>query len=144
MKNRIPEFVIAGHPNEGKSSVLSTLAEDDSVRISPIPGETRECRTFPVLIDGSEIIRFIDTPGFQNPRRTLQWMQSYIGPDHEMIPSFIEAHSADPAFRDDCELLAQWHMRQALYLLWTVHVPFGQMTGLRWRYSGLRESPAWQ
>ena len=27
----IPVFAIIGHPNEGKSSVLSTLAEDDSV-----------------------------------------------------------------------------------------------------------------
>ncbi|MCI5191117.1 MAG: hypothetical protein D3905_15290, partial [Candidatus Electrothrix sp. AS4_5] len=59
----IPEFAIVGHPNEGKSSVLSTLSEDDSVRISPMPGETRECRSFPVIIDNKEVIRFIDTPG---------------------------------------------------------------------------------
>ncbi len=106
VKNRVPEFVIAGHPNEGKSSVLSTLAEDDSVRISPVPGETRECRSFPVIIDGDEIIRFIDTPGFQNPRRTLQWMKSYAGPDTTIIPEFIKAHRDDPAFRDDCALLS--------------------------------------
>jgi predicted GTPase len=67
----IPEFAIIGHPNEGKSSVLSTLAEDDSVRISPIPGETRDCRSFPVIVDGREILRFTDTPGFQNPARVL-------------------------------------------------------------------------
>jgi ribosome biogenesis GTPase A len=48
----VPEFAVVGHPNEGKSSVLSTLAEDDSVRISPVPGETRECRRFPVRVDG--------------------------------------------------------------------------------------------
>lgn len=105
MKKNVPVFVIAGHPNEGKSSVLSTLAEDDSVRISPVPGETRECRAFPVKIDNTEIIRFIDTPGFQNPRRTLRWMQSYTGPDENMISEFIKAHRSDPAFRDDCELL---------------------------------------
>ena len=70
----VPEFAIIGHPNEGKSSVLSTLAEDDSVRVSPIPGETVLCQPFPVRIDGREIIRFIDTPGFQNPRQTLQWL----------------------------------------------------------------------
>ena len=67
----IPEFAILGHPNEGKSSVLSTLAEDDSVRVSPIPGETTECRSFPVIIDGREVLRFTDTPGFQNPARVL-------------------------------------------------------------------------
>ncbi len=105
MKTQIPEFAIIGHPNEGKSSVLSTLAEDDSVRISPIPGETVVCQNFPVRIDGREIIRFIDTPGFQNPRQTLQWLQDYQGPEEQMLASFITAHQDDPAFHDDCELL---------------------------------------
>ncbi len=105
MKPVVPEFAVVGHPNEGKSSVLSTLAEDDSVRISPDPGETTECRGFPVIIDGREIIRFVDTPGFQNPRNTLRWMQNYEGPDEEMVKEFIYAHEKDPAFRDDCELL---------------------------------------
>lgn len=101
----VPEFAIVGHPNEGKSSVLSTLSEDDSVRVSPVPGETTECRTFPVTIDGHEIIRFIDTPGFQNPRRTLAWMRAYEGDEKEMVTEFIRTHSADPAFHDDCALL---------------------------------------
>ena len=91
MSPSVPEFAVVGHPNEGKSSVLSTLAEDDSVRVSPFPGETRACRRFPVIIDGLEIIAFIDTPGFQNPRRTLLWMQEYQGPDEQMLPDFIAA-----------------------------------------------------
>ena len=103
--NTVPEFAIIGHPNEGKSSVLSTLAEDDSVRVSPIPGETVACQAFPVRIDGQEIIRFIDTPGFQNPRQTLQWLQDYQGPEGLMLESFLAAHQDNPAFRDDCELL---------------------------------------
>ena len=103
--NTVPEFAIIGHPNEGKSSVLSTLAEDDSVRVSPIPGETVTCQAFPVRIDGREIVRFIDTPGFQNPRQTLQWLQGYHGPEERMLESFLAAHRNDPAFRDDCELL---------------------------------------
>ena len=102
----VPEFAIIGHPNEGKSSVLSTLAEDDSVRVSPIPGETVHCQTFPVRIDGREIIRFIDTPGFQNPRATLEWMRAYSGPQEEMLTAFRAAHKDDVDFHDDCELLA--------------------------------------
>ncbi len=105
MKQTVPEFAVVGHPNEGKSSVLSTLAEDDSVRISPMPGETRECQTFPVAIDGCEVIRFTDTPGFQNPRKTLQWMQEYRGEDDTLIRDFIAAHKDNPDFRDDCRLL---------------------------------------
>lgn len=105
MKKKIPEFAVIGHPNEGKSSVLSTLAEDDSVRVSPVPGETRECRTFPVRIDGREIIRFIDTPGFQNPRHILAWIKDYHGPENDLLDAFIQSHRNDPAYDDDCQLL---------------------------------------
>lgn len=101
----IPEFAVVGHPNEGKSSVVSTLAEDDSVRVSPFPGETVRCRTFPVFVDGQEVIRFIDTPGFQNPIRTLQWMKAYQGPDQSLLKDFIRHHDDQPDFESDCELL---------------------------------------
>ncbi len=103
---KIPEFAIVGHPNEGKSSILSTLSEDDSVRVSPTPGETTECRVFPVAIDGREIIRFVDTPGFQNPRQTLAWMRAYEGDDTAMLDAFIQSHKDDPTFHDDCALLS--------------------------------------
>jgi hypothetical protein len=99
-------LAIVGHPNEGKSSVVSTLAEDDSVRISPTPGETTECRIFPVTIDDQEIIRFIDTPGFQVPKQTLSWMKSYQGPGPQMLSAFLDSHQEDPLFRDECELLS--------------------------------------
>ena len=101
----VPEFAIVGHPNEGKSSVVSTLSEDDSVRISSVPGETTECRSFPVLIDGREVIRFIDTPGFQNPRKTLAWMRAWQGDDRKMLTEFLRIHRDDPALHDDCALL---------------------------------------
>lgn len=104
MDSMVPEFAIVGHPNEGKSSVVSTLAEDDSVRISVHPGETIRCQTFTVIIDGRETIRFIDTPGFQNPKQTLRWMQEYQGDDAHIVQSFRDAHRANPDFADDCEL----------------------------------------
>jgi len=106
MTDQVPVFAILGHPNEGKSSVVATLAEDDSVRISPTPGETRKCREYPVIIDGKEIIRFVDTPGFQQPRRTLAWMQRYSGPEEKRVSAFIDAHKNGLDFADECELLA--------------------------------------
>lgn len=101
-----PAIAIVGHPNEGKSSVVSTLAENDQVRISPTPGETLVCETFPVLIDGLEIIRFIDTPGFQNPRKTLRWMKAHLEDNNEIVAAFIDAHKNDPDMAQDCELLS--------------------------------------
>lgn len=101
---KIPEFAVVGHPNEGKSAVVSTLAEDDSVRVSPFPGETVVCRTFPVRIDGKEIIRFTDTPGFQNPNKVLGWMRDHEGDDNT-LKAFLDSHEGDPDYQEDCELL---------------------------------------
>jgi GTP-binding protein EngB required for normal cell division len=101
----IPEFAIVGHPNEGKSSVLSTLAEDDSVRISATPGETVVCQTFPVVIDGREIIRFVDTPGFQHPREILHQLQELQGETDNSIAAFRAKNADNPEFRQDTELL---------------------------------------
>ncbi len=101
----IPEFAILGHPNEGKSSVLSTLAEDDSVRVSPTPGETTECRTFPVIIDGREVLRFTDTPGFQNPGRVLSELKKRTENEENPLKTFREYAATVPELHDDCELL---------------------------------------
>jgi len=56
------------------------------------------------MIDGREIIRFIDTPGFQNPKQTLLWMKNYQGPDHLIVEAFNGTHAGDPDFKSDCEL----------------------------------------
>ena len=103
--DRIPEFAVVGHPNEGKSAVVSTLAEDDNVRVTLYPGETLVCQSFPVVIDGREIIRFVDTPGFQGPKKTLAWIRAYEGPDGNLLQNFLKTHEEDPDFKDDCELL---------------------------------------
>ncbi|MDX1775092.1 MAG: GTPase/DUF3482 domain-containing protein [Desulfobulbales bacterium] len=101
----IPEFAIVGHPNEGKSSVLSTLAEDDSVRVSDTPGETLVCQEFPVVIDGREIIRFIDTPGFQNPKKVLHQLQQLQDSGDDIFNAFRQNNRDNPDFKEDCELL---------------------------------------
>lgn len=106
MNNHIPTYAILGHPNEGKSSIVSTLAEDDSVPISPIPGETKKCREYPVFVDGREIIRFVDTPGFQQPRKTCEWMKQYTGPGDQMVAEFIHTNGSVPDLIDECELFA--------------------------------------
>lgn len=103
---KVPVFAVEGHPNEGKSTVLSTLAEDDSVRVSPTPGETVECREFPVTIDAEEVLRFVDTPGFQNPTATLEWFEEKVAPGVNLARAFREAHAGDAEFRHECELLA--------------------------------------
>jgi GTPase SAR1 family protein len=101
----IPEFAVLGHPNEGKSSVVSTLTEDDQIRVSPVPGETTVSRTYTVEIDKKKIIRFVDTPGFQVPRQTLAWFRAYTGDSEKILEHFIDAFREDPFFADECELM---------------------------------------
>ena len=103
MNSSVPQFAIVGHPNEGKSSVVSTLAEDDQVRISSTPGETIEQRAYPVRVDGNEILRFTDTPGFQHPQTMLEWMENH--PSDQPATEFISAHRDQPRFAQDIELL---------------------------------------
>lgn len=102
----IPEFAVLGHPNEGKSSVVSTLTEDDQIRISRIPGETVRCKSYTVSIDGEQLIRFVDTPGFQVPQQTLEWFNAYDGDPGRITEQFIAAHKTDPFYADECELLS--------------------------------------
>ncbi|MFA5903149.1 MAG: GTPase/DUF3482 domain-containing protein [Desulfobacula sp.] len=101
----IPEFAVLGHPNEGKSSVVSTLTEDDRIRVSRVPGETTESTPYTVTIDGKDIIRFVDTPGFQVPKQTLAWFRKYEGKQEHIVASFIKAFQNDPFYADECELL---------------------------------------
>lgn len=63
-----PTFAVVGAVNHGKSSVVSTLAENDQVRISSMPGETVDVQRFWLL----DLSVFIDTPGFQNALAALE------------------------------------------------------------------------
>jgi len=77
MTGDIPILAIMGHPNAGKSSVVSTLTENDRIEIDKRAGTTTRSDAYPVIIDGQTILKFIDTPGFQNPTDILEWFQSH-------------------------------------------------------------------
>lgn len=101
----VPVFAIIGHPNEGKSSIVATLAQNDSVAISPMPGETVRLQRFDLKAGNDVVIEFIDTPGFQNPQSTLAWFREHEDLGGRRVEQFIAEHEADPDFHHDCELL---------------------------------------
>ncbi|MCH6254945.1 GTPase/DUF3482 domain-containing protein [Puniceicoccaceae bacterium K14] len=100
-----PLFAIIGHPNEGKSSVVSTLTENDSIAISSTPGETTRSNTYDAKAQGKTIISFVDTPGFQNPTRCLSWLKENELSGAAAAKEFINRFSADSQFHHDCELM---------------------------------------
>src|SRR5262245_35496454 len=94
----IPTFALVGQPNEGKTTVMATLAEDDRAAISPVPGTTRIGQRYPVLIDDTEILIFYDTPGFENPEAVLQWFkENRTLPDP--LQSFLATFADSGKFR---------------------------------------------
>ena len=103
-----PKFAVVGHPNKGKSSIVSTLAFDDSVQISDTPGTTTKKRSFPLKVDGKVLYELFDTPGFQRARRVLAWLEKHdVSADkkHEVVQAFINEHKEDERFNDEIELL---------------------------------------
>src|SRR5690606_37116271 len=104
----VPRFAIVGHPNKGKSSIVATLAEDETVAIAPEPGTTTRARVYPFRLDGETLYELVDTPGFQRAREALAWLEAHdrgAGARADVVREFVAAHEQDPRFRDECELL---------------------------------------
>ena len=103
-----PKFAVVGHPNKGKSSIVSALALDDTVHISDVPGTTTKQRSFPLKVDGKILYELLDTPGFQRARRLLAWLEKHDVPAdkrYEVVEAFINEYRDDPKFNDEIELL---------------------------------------
>ena len=101
-KSELPVIAILGDVNHGKSSVVATLAEDDSVAIGAFP-TTTHCQSFRVR----DLLEFVDTPGFQNAREALRELQG-AGTHNEPLAvfrEFVARHRDDRFFINECRLL---------------------------------------
>jgi GTPase Era involved in 16S rRNA processing len=136
-----PSFAVVGHPNKGKSTIVSALALDSSVEVSQMPGTTQYHRSFPLTVDGRVLYELFDTPGFQRARALLGWLEGYkeIRADRrsEVIQKFIDTYREDKRFQDEIELLEP--IMQGAGILYVVDAskPYGQeyeaeMEILRW------------
>ena len=102
MSEPTPTFAIVGAVNHGKSSVVSTLSENDQIRVSSTPGETVECQRFWL----HDLFVFYDTPGFQNAREALPELASAAQASDPLavFRQFIERHRGEPEFESECLL----------------------------------------
>ncbi|KAA3620054.1 MAG: DUF3482 domain-containing protein [Calditrichaeota bacterium] len=103
-----PTFAVIGRVNKGKSSIVSTLAEDDSVAIARSAGTTKVCQEFPIRIDGRTVMTLIDTPGFQQAPRALAWLKDRevsAANRKEVIREFLSTFEKSDDFTDECRLL---------------------------------------
>jgi GTPase Era involved in 16S rRNA processing len=135
-----PKFAVVGHPNKGKSSIVSALSLDDSVYISDIPGSTTKQRSFPLKVDGTILYELLDTPGFQRARRVLAWLEKHeVRADqrHEVVRNFINVHQNDSKFNDEIELLSPIMDGAGIIYVVDASKPYGEeyeaeMEILRW------------
>ncbi len=105
MSEKIPQFVIAGQPNEGKTTVIATLTEDDGARRGHMPGTTRELKRYAVSVDGIPRLTLFDTPGFENPGELFEWFDEHASRHDNPAAAFLSdsGHLRDYPF--DCEIL---------------------------------------
>ena len=109
MSNFYPKFAVVGHPNKGKSSIVASLALDDSIQIGNTPGTTQIKRGFPLKVDGKIVYELFDTPGFQRARRVYAWLEEHgdvpASRRIDIVKKFVYEHRDNPKFRDEIELL---------------------------------------
>jgi len=135
-----PKFAVVGHPNKGKSSIVSTLALDDSVKIGNIPGTTQVKRSFPLRVDGKIVYELFDTPGFQRARRVLAWLKerdTTADKRLDVVKEFVDTHRDNERFRDEIELLEPIVNGAGIIYVVDASKPYGaeyeiEMEILRW------------
>ncbi len=105
----VPRFAVVGRVNKGKSSIVATLAEDDSVRIDARPGTTTEVREYPVRVDGRTLFVLVDTPGFEDAPRALAWLRGRelsAADRPARVAELVRAHAGTDEFVEERKLLA--------------------------------------
>ncbi len=109
MSSSYPKFAVVGHPNKGKSSIVASLALDDSIQIGNTPGTTQVKRGFPLKVDGKIVYELFDTPGFQRARGVYAWLQEHgdvpASKRVDVVKEFVYRHRDNKRFRDEVELL---------------------------------------
>jgi hypothetical protein len=103
-----PVFVVVGNVNQGKSSVVAALSENETIPIDSYPGTTRKAAAYVFRTGDRELFRIVDTPGFQRPREVLARLQQKNPNAAERpaaVRAFVAEHEAGGEFGDEVELL---------------------------------------
>ncbi len=138
---RTPTFAVVGRVNKGKSSVVSTLIEDDSIRVDKEPGTTRVCTRFPFRADDGRTLCFVvDTPGFEEAPRALTWLRERAGTAADRaatVARFVETFRGSGEFADECALLEPILDGAAILYVVDASLPYranyeAEMEILRW------------
>lgn len=115
-----PEMKIAivGRRNVGKSTFVNTLAQEERVIASPIPGTTRDCVDVRFEMNGKSFIA-IDTPGFMRKKSVSSDLDFYA-----LTRAERSIRMADVVFMFfDCSLQIAKMDKQLVSLIESYHKP---------------------
>jgi len=135
----IPAFAVVGHPNKGKSAIVSTVAQNDSISISAASGTTQDVQRLDVAVGDSRYVLY-DTPGFQRPTRVLAWLQDHAETAEqraEAVRRFINDPDCQREFPEEVKLLTPIMEGAAILYIVDGSRPYGadyesEMEILRW------------
>ncbi|MEO6026944.1 MAG: DUF3482 domain-containing protein [Candidatus Binatia bacterium] len=139
--SNVPAFAVVGRVNKGKSSVVSTLVEDDTVRVDKEPGTTRACTRFPFRADDGRVLCYaIDTPGFEEAPRALAWLKARersAADRPALVAAFVDTFKGGAEFADECALLTPILAGAAILYVVDASLPYrpnyeAEMEILRW------------
>jgi GTPase Era involved in 16S rRNA processing len=138
-ENDTAKFAVVGHPNKGKSSIVSTLAQDQDIAISRRSGTTELASRYTVEVNGASY-SLIDTPGFQRPTKVLNWLHARCNNASERaatVKQFVEDPECQAQFTDEVELLRPIVQGAAILYVVDGSRPYGveyesEMEILRW------------
>jgi small GTP-binding protein len=102
------DFVVVGRVNKGKSSIVATLAEEETVPISDEPGTTTESRAYSVEVDGQVLFTLVDTPGFQDAPAALEQIRKLrtdASVSDAAVRSFVDTYRTTREFAEETRLL---------------------------------------
>ena len=133
------KFAVVGHPNKGKSSIVSTLSRNDAVAVSNRSGTTTISDEYKVRISNTSY-SLIDTPGFQRPRQLLHLIKASANDASQRsdaIRAFLADNDSSIKFPDEVELLAPIMAGAAIIYVVDGSHPYGpeyeaEMEILRW------------
>ena len=107
------QVAVVGHTNTGKTSLLRTLARDQTFGdVDDAPGTTRQVRSLPVALDQSTVLVWFDTPGLEDSVSLRDWIDGLSvregrldGPDR--VAMFLSDQQAEHEFEQEHRVLAQ-------------------------------------
>ena len=101
-------LAVVGHTNAGKTSLLRTLTRRrDFGEVSSQPGTTRHVEAVELAGDDGVRLRFLDTPGLEDPiglLHALGPLRADMTPP-QRIRAFLATRAADEAFEQEAKVL---------------------------------------